>query len=50
MPASATSLGQLPENAIAYVKRIEKLVGCRFQVISTGPSRDETIVVEQAIP
>ena len=48
--ASATSVSQLPENAIAYVRRIEELVGCRFQVISTGPSRDETIVVEQAIP
>ena len=48
--ASATSVSQLPENAIAYVRRIEELVGCRFQVISTGPSRGETIVVEQAIP
>ena len=48
--ASATSVSQLPENAIAYVRRIEELVGCRFQVISTGPSREETIVVEQAIP
>ena len=48
--ASATSLSQLPENAIAYVRRIEELVGCPFQIISTGPSREETIVVEQAIP
>lgn len=48
--ASATSLEQLPETAVAYVRRIEDLVGCRFQVISTGPSRDETILVEQAIP
>ena len=48
--ASATSVSQLPENAIAYVRRIEELVGCRCQVVSTGPSRDETIVVEQAIP
>ena len=47
--ASATSLPQLPENAIAYVRRIEELVGCRIQIISTGPSRDETIVVEQFI-
>lgn len=48
--ASATSVSQLPENAVAYVRRLEELVGCRFQVISTGPSREETIVVEQAIP
>ncbi|MDE2779052.1 MAG: adenylosuccinate synthase [Chloroflexota bacterium] len=48
--ASATSLDQLPQNALAYVRRIEELVGCPAQVISTGPSRDETILVEQVIP
>ncbi len=44
--ASATELSQLPANALAYVKRIEELVGCRIQIISTGPSRGETIQVE----
>jgi adenylosuccinate synthase len=44
--ASATELSQLPKNALAYVKRIEELVGCRVQIISTGPSRNETILVE----
>ena len=44
--ASATELSQLPKNALAYVKRIEELVGCRAQIISTGPSRAETILVE----
>ena len=44
--ASATKLSQLPKNAKAYVKRIEELVGCRVQIISTGPSRGETILVE----
>ena len=48
--ASATRVSQLPENAVAYVRRIEELMGCRFQVISTGPSRSETILVEEAIP
>ena len=47
--ASATKLSQLPENAIAYVRRIEELVGSQFQIISTGPSREETIVVQQVI-
>ena len=47
--AGATSLSQLPENAVAYVRRIEELVGCPVQIISTGPSRTETIVVEQFI-
>jgi len=44
--ASATELSQLPENALAYVKRIEELVGCKIQIISTGPRREETIQVE----
>ena len=48
--ASATSSSKLPANARAYVSRIEELVGCKVQMISTGPSREETIVVEQTIP
>ena len=44
--ASVTELSQLPENALAYVHKIEELVGCRAQIISTGPSRAETIQVE----
>ena len=47
--ASATSAKQLPANALAYVRRIEELVGCRVQIISTGPSRAETILVEPVI-
>ena len=48
--ASATDLAQLPNNARAYVRRIEELVGCPAQIISTGPSREETILVETVIP
>ncbi len=48
--ASATDLSQLPENAKAYVGRIEELVGCPAKIISTGPRRDETIAVGQFIP
>ena len=44
--ASATELSQLPENAPAYAHKIEELVGCKAQIISTGPSRAETIQVE----
>ena len=47
--ASATRIEQLPANALAYVKRIESLVGCDAQIISTGPSREETIAIEQII-
>jgi adenylosuccinate synthase len=48
--ASTTKLSQLPDNAVAYIKRIEELVGCKVQIISTGPSREETIQLEEVIP
>ena len=48
--ASTTSLSQLPENALAYVHRIEELVGCQVQIISTGPRRHETILIQPVIP
>ena len=42
-PGSVGQLCQLPANAVAYVRRIEELVGCPVQIVSTGPSRAETI-------
>ena len=47
--ASATSMDQLPANAVRYINRIEELVGCRVQIVSTGPSRSETILREAVI-
>lgn len=47
--ASATQPEQLPANALAYVRRIEQLVGCEAQIISTGPSRGETIAIDRVI-
>jgi adenylosuccinate synthase len=47
--ASATSMSQLPQNAVEYVKRIEDLMRCRAQIISTGPRREETILREPVI-
>jgi adenylosuccinate synthase len=41
----AKTLEELPANARAYIKRIEALVGCPIDIISTGPDRDETIVL-----
>jgi len=41
----ATTLEQLPANARAYIKRIEELVGCPIDIISTGPDREQTIVL-----
>ena len=39
------SLDKLPANAIAYIKRIEETVGAPIDIISTGPDRVETIVL-----
>ena len=41
----AKSLAELPANARAYIKRIEELVGVPVDMVSTGPDRDETIVL-----
>ncbi|WP_111892541.1 adenylosuccinate synthase [Acinetobacter sp. MB5] len=41
----ATSFEQLPANAVAYIKRIEQLIECPIDIISTGPDRAETIVL-----
>jgi len=48
--ASATRLSQLPPQAAAYVRRIEELVGCQARLLSTGPSREESILIEPVIP
>jgi len=47
--ASSTRLEQLPDNALRYVERIEELVGCQTQIISTGPRREETILRQPVI-
>ena len=39
------SLEALPANARAYIKRIEELVEAPVDIISTGPDRNETIVL-----
>jgi adenylosuccinate synthase len=36
----------LPANALAYVKRLEALIGVPISMVSTGPERDETIVLQ----
>lgn len=39
------SLDGLPANARSYLKRLEEIVGVPVDIISTGPERDETIVL-----
>ncbi len=41
----AKSMAALPANARAYVERIAELVGVPIDMVSTGPDREETIVL-----
>jgi adenylosuccinate synthase len=41
----AKSIEQLPDNARAYIARLETLVGAPIDIVSTGPDREETIVL-----
>jgi adenylosuccinate synthase len=39
------SLDNFPAEALAYIKRLEALVEVPIDIISTGPERTETIVL-----
>jgi adenylosuccinate synthase len=39
------SFDKLPKNAQTYLRRLEELVGTRIALVSTGPDRNETIVL-----
>ncbi|MBC8018917.1 MAG: adenylosuccinate synthase [Verrucomicrobia bacterium] len=39
------SFEELPENARAYVRRLEELAGCQIVMVSVGPRRDQTIIL-----
>jgi adenylosuccinate synthase len=39
------SLNQLPANALAYIRYIEKIIEAPVDIISTGPDREETIIL-----
>lgn len=43
--ADVTQMSDLPANAIAYLKRLEELLGVPMDMLSTGPERDSTIVL-----
>ena len=40
------SYDDLPANAKAYLKRVEELVEAPIDIISTGPDREETIILK----
>jgi adenylosuccinate synthase len=39
-------LNALPANAKAYLNRLEEIVGVPIDIVSTGPERDETIILK----
>ncbi|MDP6454558.1 MAG: adenylosuccinate synthetase, partial [SAR202 cluster bacterium] len=47
--AGVSNLSDLPDGARAYVDRIEELVGVPVDIISTGPHRDETIMIREVL-
>ncbi len=44
--ADVTDMDQLPPNALAYIKRLESLLGVSIDMLSTGPERDSTIILK----
>jgi len=47
--AGATRFDQLPEEAVAYVSRLEELIGSPIDIISTGPKRHEAITLRSIV-
>jgi adenylosuccinate synthase len=47
--AGATELSSLPAEARSYVNRLQELIGCPIDVISTGPHRHQTVTVRSVI-
>ncbi len=41
-----TDYDKLPENAKKYIRRLEELLGVPASIISTGPKREETMLLE----
>jgi adenylosuccinate synthase len=42
----ARSIDDLPANARKYVQRMEELAGARINLVSVGPGREETIILQ----
>ncbi len=43
--AGLVKYDQLPTEMLNYIKKISELVGAKVSIISTGPKREETIVL-----
>ncbi len=43
------SFDELPENAKAYVRKIEELTGVPVGLVSVGPDRTQTILISEKL-
>ena len=43
----AKSIDDLPENARSYIRFVEEAIGAPIDIISTGPDRNETVILRQ---
>lgn len=44
--SKAKTMDELPANAKAYLKKLEELVGIPIKIVSVGPDREQTIILE----
>jgi adenylosuccinate synthase len=47
--STARTWDDLPENARAYIRRIEALIGTPIDIVSVGPERDQAIIVHDVL-
>ena len=43
--ANARNIADLPAEAASYLSRIQELIGCSIDMVSTGPGREEAIIL-----
>ena len=48
--SGARSLDDLPANGLAYIRRVESLVGVPIASVSVGPAREQTITIPGVLP
>ena len=48
--AGITRQEDIPANAMAYIRSIEEILGVKASIISSGPRREETVVLKDIIP
>lgn len=44
--SKAKTMDELPANAKAYLKKLEELVGIPIKIVSVGPDREQTIILD----